>query len=410
MSKGRDIKPHIGIFGRRNNGKSSIINLLANQDVAIVSDVAGTTTDPVKKSIEIHGLGPAVMIDTAGIDDEGQLGEQRIQKTIKVIEQADFAILVIANNIFGNFELDLIQRFDEYDIPFIIIHNKIDIIPFDKILKEKLEKHTLHIFELQTVNRDLKQINPIIEAIRINMPETAYKRKSILGDLVSYGDIVLLITPIDVEAPEGRLILPQVQTIRDALDNDCTAIILKEREVDAFLRKTRIKPKLAVTDSQVFLKADASIPADIPLTSFSILLARQKGDFNNYIKGTPKISDLQNGDRVLLLESCTHHVACDDIGRVKIPRWINQFTGKEIEYDVVAGLNDLPRPMNEYSLVVQCGGCMITIKQLSNRLRQAVKANIPVTNYGMAIAYVQGIFQRAVAPFIRFDESKEDYL
>ncbi|MCG8699240.1 MAG: [FeFe] hydrogenase H-cluster maturation GTPase HydF [Bacteroidales bacterium] len=410
MKKGKDNKPHIGIFGRRNNGKSSIINMLANQDVAIVSDIAGTTTDPVKKSIEIHGLGPVIIIDTAGIDDVGKLGEQRIKKTLKVLEQTDLALLVITNNVFDSFENQLIEQFYDYDIPFLIVHNKSDIEVLNENLKSKLQETTHNIHEIQTINTDPKAVNKLIEGIKTSMPESAWKRKTLLGDFLNYGDIVLLITPIDVEAPEGRLILPQVQAIRDILDNDCVAVVLKEREVDSFLRHTAIKPKLAVTDSQVFLKADASIPPDIALTSFSIVLAHQKGDFANYLKGTPKISELKNGDRVLLLESCTHHVSCDDIGRIKIPRWINQFTGKQIEYDVVSGLNDLPRPITDYSLVIQCGGCMITIKQLSNRLRQAVKANVPVTNYGMAIAYVQGIYNRAVAPFLKTNTESEDYL
>jgi [FeFe] hydrogenase H-cluster maturation GTPase HydF len=225
------------------------------------------------------------------------------------------------------------------------------------------------------------------------------KSQGLIGDLVSQGDIVMLITPVDVEAPEGRLILPQVQVIRDILDNDCTAIVLKEREVDAFLRHTGIKPKLVVTDSQVFLKADASIPRDIPLTSFSIVLARQKGDFEEYLRGTPKISELKDGDRILLLESCTHNVSCDDIGRVKIPRWLTNFTGKKLEFDNVAGLDAIPRPIEDYALVIQCGGCMVTHRQLVNRLREPKKHDIPITNYGMTIAYVHGIFDRATEPF-----------
>ena len=236
------------------------------------------------------------------------------------------------------------------------------------------------------------------------------KITTLLGDLIKHGDVVLLITPIDVEAPEGRLILPQVQVIRDILDNDAVAIVLKEREADAFLRNSGIKPALVVTDSQVFVKADASVPADIPLTSFSILLARQKGDFENYLKGTPAISKLEDGNRVLLLESCTHHVACDDIGRVKIPRWITNFTGKNVEFDVVAGLDTLPRPVSDYSLVIQCGGCMITARQLQQRIRTAVRAGVPVTNYGMAIAYVQGIYNRAVAPFLKGGSTESEYL
>lgn len=246
--------------------------------------------------------------------------------------------------------------------------------------------------------------------MRTTIPPSAWKKSSLLGDLLSYGDLVLLITPIDIEAPEGRLILPQVQAIRDILDNDCVCVVVKEREVDSLIKVLHPRPALVVTDSQVFLKADASIPGDIPLTSFSIMLARHKGDFENYVKGTPKISELKDHDRILLLESCTHHVACDDIGRVKIPRWMNSFTGKKLEYDVVSGLNDLPRSINDYALVVQCGGCVITPKQIKSRLKPALDANVAVTNYGMAIAWMHGIFKRAVAPFLKVDASAEDYL
>ena len=400
MAKGRENKPHIGIFGRRNNGKSSLINLLSGQQTAIVSEVAGTTTDPVKKTIEIDGLGPVTIIDTAGIDDVGDLGRQRIEKSLQAIEQIDMAILVITQNTFNSEEINLADKFKEYDIPFIVLHNKMDQSALSAPLREKLfADYQVQSLDIQSNVPDDKQVNTIVELIRTVMPESAWKKNSPLGGLLSYGDIVLLITPIDIEAPEGRLILPQVQAIRDILDNDCVAIVVKEREVDGFLRQTGIKPRLAITDSQVFLKADASIPHDIPLTSFSIMLAHHKGDFTNYLKGTPKLSELQNGDRVLLLESCTHHVSCDDIGRVKIPRWINQFTGKNITYDVVAGLDKLPRPIEDYALVIQCGGCMITHKQIISRLKAAVKKDIPVTNYGMAIAYVQGIYNRAVAPF-----------
>jgi [FeFe] hydrogenase H-cluster maturation GTPase HydF len=263
-------------------------------------------------------------------------------------------------------------------------------------------------FEFSALGK--RNYEQLIDLIRETIPESSYKTTSLLGDLIKYGDIVILITPIDVEAPAGRLILPQVQAIRDILDNDAIAIVLKEREVDAFLKKTKITPALAITDSQVFVKADASIPADIPLTSFSIMLARFKGDFDNYLKGTPTISQLKDGDRVLLLESCTHHVACDDIGRTKIPRWISNFTGKNLEYDVVAGLDTLPGPITDYSLVIQCGSCMITRKQLHNRLRPAIKAGVPVTNYGMAIAYTQGIYKRAIAPFTKGAGNNDLYL
>jgi [FeFe] hydrogenase H-cluster maturation GTPase HydF len=409
MSKGRESKPHIGIYGRRNNGKSSLINCLACQDIAIVSDHAGTTTDPVKKSLEITGFGPVILVDTAGIDDSGELGQKRVDRTLRTLEIIDLALLIVTNNSWGKFEDDLIKRFNEKDIPLIVIHNKSDLEePEAEFRKMVLSLTGTTLFEFSS--KDKRHFEDLIDLIKNSIPEHSLKKPTLLGDLIRYGDIILLITPIDVEAPEGRLILPQVQAIRDILDNDAVAIILKEREVDAFLRQTKIKPALAITDSQVFKKADASVPADIPLTSFSIMLARFKGDFENYLKGTPKISGLKDGDRVLLLESCTHHVSCDDIGRTKIPRWITAFTGKKIEYDVVAGLDILPRPITDYSLVIQCGGCMITRKQLHNRLQAAIRAGIPVTNYGMAIAWVQGIYNRAVAPFTKENRELNSYL
>jgi [FeFe] hydrogenase H-cluster maturation GTPase HydF len=405
MSKGRESKPHIGIYGRRNNGKSSLINCLAGQDIAIVSDQAGTTTDPVKKSFEITGFGPVILVDTAGIDDSGELGDKRVERTIRTLDSIDLALLVVTENSWGETEDDLVERFRDQDVPFIIIHSKSDIEAPSAEFKTRVHDLTGNsVFEFSSLDR--RNYEELIALIRNTIPEHSYKNPTLLGDLITYGDIVLLITPIDVEAPAGRLILPQVQAIRDILDNEAIAIILKEREVDSFLKKTRIRPALAVTDSQVFVKADSSIPHDIPLTSFSIMLARFKGDFDNYLKGTPKISDLKDGDRVLLLESCSHHVSCDDIGRTKIPRWITNFTGRQIEYDVVAGHDQLPRPISDYSLVIQCGGCMITRKQIHNRLQTAIKAGVPVTNYGMAIAYVQGIYKRAIAPFVKEDASQ----
>jgi [FeFe] hydrogenase H-cluster maturation GTPase HydF len=409
MSKGKESKPHIGIYGRRNNGKSSLINRLAGQDIAIVSDFAGTTTDPVKKSFEITGFGPVILIDTAGIDDVGELGNKRIEKTLASIKTVDLAILVIIENTFDDFEKMLIEEFKKSDTPFFIIHNKSDIHPLtDNSRTLIISKTNANIVEFDTIQAE--NLEKLILLIKTTIPEASYKTPSLVGDLLSYGDIVLLITPIDIEAPAGRMILPQVQAIRDILDNDAIAIVLKEREVDAFLRKTKITPALAITDSQIFTKADASVPKNIPLTSFSTVLARYKGDFESYLKGTPKISDLKNGDRILILESCTHHVSCDDIGRVKIPRWLSNFTGKKLEYEVVSGLDKLPRDIKEYALLVQCGGCVITRKQLINRLKPAIDAGIPVTNYGMAIAYVQGIYDRAIAPFMKSNQSSIDYL
>lgn len=409
MSKGKDTKPHIGIFGRRNNGKSSLINALAGQELAIVSDVAGTTTDPVKKSMEIPGIGPVILIDTAGIDDTGELGLKRVEKSREMLKVIDFAILVITGNEFAQEEEKLIAEFEEKAVPFLVLHNKSDLQPLDADLKQNLEtNYTVPVLEFSAINR--LGVDGLIAAMQRLIPESAYTAPSMLGDLISYGDVVLLITPIDIEAPEGRMILPQVQAIRDILDHDGIAVVCKEREADGFIRRMNPKPALVVTDSQVFLKADAAVPPEIPLTSFSILLARQRGDFRNYLKGTPKVSELKDGDRILILESCTHHVSCDDIGRVKIPRWLGNFTGKKLEYEVVAGLSKLPRDIRDYAMVIQCGGCVITRKQIINRLKPAVDAGIPVTNYGMAIAWVHGIYNRAVAPFTHEQERSGDYL
>ncbi|TVR71483.1 MAG: [FeFe] hydrogenase H-cluster maturation GTPase HydF [Marinilabiliales bacterium] len=409
MQRGKDTKPHIGIYGRRNNGKSTLINMLAGHEIAIVSEVAGTTTDPVRKSFEITGFGPVVLIDTAGSDDTGELGEKRIAKTLHTLQTVDLAILVITRNNFEEPEKRLVEEFRKLLLPFIIVHSKSDLEKLSSGTRDRIEEYTgTGVIEFSSVDSNYPE--EIISAIRSSIPGSAWKSAGLVGDLLSHGDIVLLITPIDVQAPAGRLILPQVQAIRDIIDNDCVAVVLKEREVDAFLRKTGIRPKLAITDSQIFVKADASIPPDIMLTSFSIILARQKGDFELYLQGTPAISGLKDGDRILILESCTHHVSCDDIGRVKIPRWISTFTGKKLEFDVVGGLAEWPRPVTDYALVIQCGGCVITRRQLINRIRQAADAGVPVTNYGMAIAWVQGIYKRAVAPFTGGSKGEADYL
>jgi [FeFe] hydrogenase H-cluster maturation GTPase HydF len=396
--KGKETKPHIGIFGRRNFGKSTLMNLLTGQETAIVSDQPGTTTDPVKKSTELPGIGPVVFIDTAGIDDSGTLGLQRVDKTNQVLGSIDLALLILNENMPGDFEKGMTDAFDTAGIPFILVLGKSDVNPpDDDFIKSLLQGYKVPVIAVN--NKDKGSVERLKREIITRMPPSSYRRKTLLGDFLRYGDIVLLITPIDIEAPEGRLILPQVQAIRDILDNECIAVVVKEREVDAFLKRTGIKPRLAVCDSSVILKADASVPEDIPLTGFSILLARHKGEFEKYLEGTPRIDRLKDDDRILMLESCTHHVSCDDIGRVKIPRWMSQFSGKKLQFDVVGGLDKLQRPVTDYALVVQCGGCMITGKQLQHRLRPAIAAGIPVTNYGMAIAYMQGVYRRAIAPF-----------
>lgn len=395
--KTKDNKTHIGIYGRRNNGKSSIINSLANQEIAIVSDIAGTTTDPVKKSFEILDYAPVIIIDTAGIDDEGYLGKKRIEKSFQSIANIDLGIIVINNNCFDKYEKQLVDEFKTYETPFFIIHSKSDVCKLDISLKNKLEER------YKTIVVEYSSIKPnnlaIIETIKKIAPESSKVNPSIIGDLLKPDDIVMLICPIDSEAPVGRMILPQVQLIRDILDNFCTNIVIQPEQVELFLKNTRIKPKLVITDSQIFQQAGKLIPSNIPLTSFSTVLARAKGNFDEYIKGTPQINNLKEDDRVLILESCSHHVSCEDIGRHKLPKWLKKYTGKNLHCDIVSGLSNIKRPIKDYSIVIQCGGCMITKKQLANRLLPAINAGIPVTNYGLAIAYMHGIFERAVAPF-----------
>ncbi len=398
MAKGKNNKPHIGIFGRRNTGKSSFINTLVGQEVAIVSEQAGTTTDPVKKSIEIFGIGPAIIIDTAGIDDTGELGNKRIDKTMGIIKTVDCAVLMISGNMFGEFEKDLVKYFNSWDVPYIIVHNKSDVEPMDERLEQKIgELIKTPVLDFSTINP--QNIETITDNIQKIIPASIFQKSSLIGDLVKKGDYVLLITPIDNEAPDGRMILPQVMAIRDVLDHDCINIVLKEDQVEDFFRTTSIKPALAITDSQVFNKMKNIVPANVPFTSFSIMLARHRGDFKKFLEGTPIIDDLKDGDKVLILESCTHQVNCDDIGRFKIPKWLKEHTGKDLQFVVVSGLNEIANKITDYSLVVQCGGCMVTKRQLKNRLKPAIDAGVPITNYGMTIAWINGIFRRVTEPF-----------
>lgn len=403
MSKGRDLKPHIGIYGRRNNGKSSFINILVDQEVAIVSDQPGTTTDPVKKSIEIFGVGPAIIIDTAGIDDIGELGEKRVQKTVDTLATIDCAILIISQNQFGDFEIDLIKRFNEFNIPFFIIHNKSDLEKITTKTKEFIAKYSDAPL-VEYSNLFPEKLQDVIELLKDTIPQSAYRNITLFENIISEKDIIVLVTPIDNEAPEGRLILPQVMAIRDILDHHGINIVLQLEELAHFLQSTGIKPKMVVTDSQIFKQVDQIVPADIPLTGFSILFARLKGDFEAYLQGTPHLKNLKDGDKVLIFESCTHHVNCDDIGRFKIPNWLRKFTGKELAFEVVSSFQQTKLDINKYAIVIQCGGCMFTRKQLHNRLKPAIDAGVPVTNYGMAIAYTQGIFERATAIFREHDE------
>lgn len=396
--KTRDLKPHIGIFGRRNVGKSSLINTLTGQETAIVSDIAGTTTDPVKRTVEIIGFAPVIIIDTAGFDDEGNLGTQRIEKTKQVIQQIDLALLLISNNSFALPEEELLKSIRQFEIPIIIIFNKTDILPPDPVLINSLKKRlNCDIITFSNTKPDNLQL--LIENIKKNIPETTYTPQSILGNIVEENDIVMLVTPIDTEAPAGRLILPQVQILRDLLDNHSIAITVQPQNINKAIQSLNTKPKLIITDSQLLNKADEIFPKEIPITGFSIVLAHYKGNFEAYLKGTPQIDNLKNGDRLLILESCSHHTSCEDIGRHKIPQWLRQYTRKELSFDFVSGLSQINTKINNYALVIQCGGCMVTRKQLHSRLKSAIDANVPITNYGLAIAYMHGYYKRVVAPF-----------
>ncbi len=353
---------------------------------------AGTTTDPVKKSIEIFGIGPAVIIDTAGIDDEGLIGQKRIQKSLEVLKTIDFAILVITKGEMGEPEEMLIAKFNEYEVPFLIVNNKVDEASGMSVLDNDKEFDFLNVSA-----KTGKGVPEMLEQLVRKMPPSAYISHSLLGNIIGENDTVVLVTPIDAEAPEGRLILPQVQLIRDVLDNNAVAVVLKEDKVADYLRRNPA-PKLVVTDSQMFKKVAQDVPENIPFTGFSVVLAHHKGDFENYLKGTPQLDNLKDGDHILMLESCTHLTSCEDIGRGKLPRWIQNYTGKMLHFDFVSGLNELP-DIEKYAMVIQCGGCMITKKQIMNRLKPAVERGIPVSNYGMVIAYLNGIFDRAVQPF-----------
>jgi [FeFe] hydrogenase H-cluster maturation GTPase HydF len=405
MSKVR----HIGVFGRRNTGKSSLINILVGQDVAIVSNVPGTTTDPVRKRMEINGLGPVVFIDTAGIDDSGVLGEQRVEKTKSVIKIIDLAILIFTNNQIEKYELDLISSFREEGIPFIMLHNQSDIVSLDPELALDLsEKENIDVLEFSCSLLDeedqKKAVDTLISMIVFELQKSEAVSKTILEGLAEKGDHIVLVCPIDSEAPEGRLILPQVNAIRDALDRKAVAIVIQPEQLGDYLKYLSVKPKLVVTDSQVFEMVSKIVPEDIPLTGFSLLLARVKGAFQYYLNGIYSIDNLKDGDKILILESCTHHATCDDIGRVKIPNLLKKKSGKQLTFDIVGGLDTLPEDICNYSMVIQCGGCMITDRQLQSRLRPAIKAGIPVANYGMVIAYCTGIYDRAIEPLKQKDQ------
>lgn len=396
--KGNELKPHIGIFGRRNYGKSSLVNYLIGQQIAIVSDFAGTTTDPVKKTMEIGGVGPVVWVDTAGIDDEGAIGNMRTEKSLQMLAQVDLALILFTGNRFEVEEEMLVEACRKRSIPYILIFSQADLCQPDAELIAQLETvYKTRVFVLSVKDSLLR--DTLLGRIGEALPKTAYAHGTLLGDVIGPGDTVVMVTPIDSSAPEGRMILPQVQVLRDILDHHARAVVCRESELEQTLQQLRQPPRLVVTDSQVYAAVAKIVPNEVYLTSFSVVLARVKGPFADYVKGTPAIDRLQEGDRVLMLESCTHNVTCEDIGRVKLPALLARYSGKALQCEVAAGLSTPPRPIEEYALVIQCGGCVITAGQLAGRLAPAIEAGIPVSNYGLAIAYMNGIFQRSIKIF-----------
>ena len=395
----KGMRVHIGIFGKRNVGKSSILNALTRQDISIVSAIAGTTTDPVEKSMELLPLGPVLFVDTAGIDDKGALGLQRVEKTKRIIDRIDLAIVVCDSNGFSEndeFEKLLISEFQARKTSFIIVINKIDEGEISSEKLTKLKNYNVEIVYTSALQK--KGIDDLKQAIIKNVPDEFFSETSIASDLIPPGEVAVLVVPIDLEAPKGRLILPQVQTIRDLLDNDSIAIVTKERELRKTLDNLKTPPALVITDSQAFLKVSADVPKNIKLTSFSILFARFKGELNEFVKGAMAIEDLKSGDKILVCESCTHHAIGDDIGRIKIPRWITQYTGKKLEFVHYAG-HDFPQNLKDYAMIIHCGACMTNRREILSRILKAKQANIPITNYGLTIAYSLGIFERALEPF-----------
>ncbi|MCR4658999.1 MAG: [FeFe] hydrogenase H-cluster maturation GTPase HydF [Bacteroidales bacterium] len=397
---GNENKPRIGIFGRRNSGKSSLINYLTGQQIAIVSAQAGSTTDPVRKSMEIGGVGPVVLIDTAGIDDSGTLGRERVQRAMQVLPEVDLAIILFTDNLFGTEERELLAGCRGRQTPCIVVCSQTDRHQPDKALLDTVGREAgAEVFQLTVA--DVSRREPLLELIRKALPETAYRHNSLLGDVIAAGDTVVMVTPIDSSAPEGRMILPQVQVLRDILDNHACAVVCRENELATALGRMTAPPRLVVTDSQVYPMVAKIVPDEVYLTSFSVVLARAKGLFDRYLEGARTISSLRDGDRVLLLESCTHNVTCEDIGRVKLPARLRQFTGKTLQCEVIGGASPIERPLSDYALVIQCGGCVVTPKQLRARLEPALQAGVPITNYGLALAYLAGILERSVRIFNR---------
>ena len=392
----KSLRLHISLFGRTNVGKSSLLNAITNQQVSIVSNTKGTTTDVVEKSCELFPIGAVTFLDTAGIDDSTNLSKLRIEKTLKVLNRTDIAVLITTSQGFSNYEINLTNKFKELEIPYIVIINKSDI---EKISKQKLDEiknYTKNIYEMSATN-DKNITDNFVSALVKIVPDEFVNPPSILGDKVKKSDVVILVTPIDKEAPKGRLILPEVQTIRDLLDNDCISVVVQQNNLENAINLLKKKPQLVVTDSQAFKEVNSIVPKYINLTSFSILFARLKGDLHTFINGANKIKTLKPHDKILILESCSHHAIDDDIARVKIPKLLTKKLGFELNFEYKSG-HDFP-DITPYKLIIHCGACMTNRKEVLSRILIANKKNIPITNYGIVISYCLDILDRATAIF-----------
>ena len=395
----KSMRLHIGIFGKTNVGKSSFLNRITSQHISIVSDIAGTTTDVVEKSMELLPVGPVTFLDTAGIDDRTQLGTKRLEKTMSVVNRTDVAVILCDFKGIDDYEKDLIKKFEELKIPYLVVVNKTDEQPLSDDMYEEILKQVRN--DNRVLKTSVKTDKDIVfrfkDALVKLLPDDFVNSPKIAGDLVPQGSTVILVIPIDKEAPKGRIILPQVQTLRDLLDSNCLVYVVKESELKTSLENLKTPPALVITDSQAFRQVSEIVPANIPLTSFSILFARLKGDLQAFIEGAKAIENLNDGDRILILESCTHHAIEDDIGRVKIPNWLKQKTGKNLIIENYAG-HDFP-DISDYALVIHCGACMTNRREVLSRILAAQKKHIPITNYGIVISYCLGILPRAVKIF-----------
>ena len=380
---------HIAFFGMRNAGKSSLVNAVTNQEISVVSDVKGTTTDPVKKSMELLPIGPVVIIDTPGIDDEGELGEKRVKRAKEVLNKTDVAVLVAdAQKGLSDADRELIKHYEDTKTPYIIAYMKSDLPHNEGTLKDN---------EIYVSKFDKASVDALKEMIA-RLGKGTQNSGQIVSDMLSEGDIVVLVIPVDAAAPKGRIILPQQQTLREILDSNCTAICCQPQELKGTLKSLAKKPRIVITDSQAFEAVAADVPDDIPLTSFSILFARYKGDLRELVKGAARLGELRDGDKVLISEGCTHHRQCGDIGTEKLPKWIEKFTGAKIEYSFTSG-GGFEENLTDYKLIIHCGGCMLNEKEMKHRINEAKNVGVPIVNYGIAIAHMHGILKRSLAVF-----------